>query len=116
MGEDDSDSRNGGIKSLLPALRRAKRELGLAVGSGVNGVQNWIERRWLPFQLAMAGGFSWVLSRTFGWLLRRVVELGSRFVSSLVGIPVSSTLSAQILLLFSRRTPFTRDFKQSLFW
>ena len=100
MVEDDSDGQGGGFESLLAASRRAKRELGLAVGHGVEGIQHWVGQRWLPVQLVMTGGFSWMLSRVFGLLIGQVVTYGNRLAALLTSSTVPSTPVKQLLLLF----------------
>lgn len=100
MDEDESSSRDGGFGSVVAALRRAKREVGVAVGHGIAGVRTWTERRWLPIRLALVGAFGWTTSRTFEWLLGRVVEFGSWLGSALVRTVVRWEVSTQILLLF----------------
>lgn len=100
MVEDGPDGRDGGFESLVAALRRANRQVGIAVGHGVEGLQNWVGKRWMPMRLLILGGFSWGTSWVFGWLLGQVVEFGSWLAALLMGIAVSSISVRQILIFF----------------
>jgi len=97
MDDDGSGERDGGFGPLMDALGRAKRDVGVAIGHAVEGVRNWIEERWLPIRMLVLGGFSWTTSLLFGWLVRRVVSVGSRLASAFLG----TTTNTQILLFFT---------------
>lgn len=117
MDDDGSSERDGGFESLWDALGRAKQDVGVAVGHGVEGVRNWAEERWLPIRIVVLGGFSWATSLLFGWLVGRVVGVGSWLTSAFIG----TTTSIQILLFFAvymfhslSQTKFLLDIKTNL--
>ena len=100
MVEDDSSRQDGDFRPTVAALRRARREIRVAVGHGVESLQNWVEERWLPIRAILLGGCSWVISKAFEWLVSRSVEFGSWITSSLVRVATSTSSGQMILLLF----------------